>query len=263
MDIDRRTVVIGVIVLVALLSAGTLVLYTPTAATGTTPTTPTELNGSYSVSERVLVDGERFLERESIVDDETGEQRLVLAFEDISYDHYWTGDGEQYTKITAKSDDRLAEVLAESSNEVVLKADDEPSAIVAASGDDLADDSPAHYTFPDRLIHSQLKAPGYERTNTRTVDGREVSVYEPQTGWTKLTRDEAEDDTFYVADADGELHAGPDGQVRHANVTLERIDAATWGEYLLERGDPLTATVEYDVTESANQVAPAWMEDVR
>ncbi|SDR19669.1 hypothetical protein [Natronobacterium texcoconense] len=259
---NRRYAIVGVVALLALATTGTLVAYSPADATAGSPVEPSELEGSYTVSEATTVDGDPFFSRESTVDAETGEQRTTLSFEAITYDHYWTEDGDRYTKITAESEERLADRLEESDRETVVREyEAEPSVIVEPTEDTNADDGPAGDAFPDTLTHSQLAMTAFTETGTTTVDGTTVETYEPHTGWIDVG-DLADDrDTMYVADADGEVHVGPDEQLYHANVTLERIDAETWGGYLLERGDSSTTTFEYDVTESAENVSPAWFDD--
>ncbi|RKD98132.1 hypothetical protein [Halopiger aswanensis] len=260
---NRRYAIVGIVVLLAAATTGMLAGYSPTDATASSPATPTGLEGSYTVTETVLVDGDRFFERESIVDAETGAQRSVLLFEDSSYDSYWTGDGERYTKVAFESEARLEEWLAGSEDEVVRTVDDEHGAILAAS-DGAADraDGPVGDTFPDRLSHSQLEMAAFTETDETTVDGTTVETYEPRTGWIDVQLERSSHETVYVADADGEVRVGPDGRLRHANVTVERVDAETWGEYLLERGESYATTFEYDVAESTENVRPEWLDDV-
>ncbi|NGM67834.1 hypothetical protein G6M89_02210 [Natronolimnobius sp. AArcel1] len=258
---NRRYILLAVVVLVGIATAGILAVYSPADTRAAAPAEPTELEGTYTVSETLLLEGDLFFARDSIVDSDTGEQRETIAVEALTYDHYWSGDGERYTKTTADSADRLAEWLAETDDEVLRTNEDEHSAITTADGD-VTVEGPATAVYPDRLVHTQLEVSVFERTGETTDDDTPHSVYEPETGWTEIEGGDAEYETQYVTDADGEVHVDSDGQLQHSNVTLERVDAATWGEYVLERGDSWTTTLEYDVTETAENVRPEWTDDV-
>ncbi|EMA35653.1 hypothetical protein [Halobiforma nitratireducens] len=264
---DRRYAIVGAVALLALAAGGLLALYTPTAATASSPAEQSELDGSFAVSESITVDESQFVSRESIVDASTDEQRLLISFETVTYDHYWTGDDRQYTQITAASEQELADRLAESGDELRYEYDDEPSAIVESTAGENAT-GPANHTFPDTLTHSQLEMTAFEATGTTSADGTTLDVHEPRTGWTVVDAGDDDGDRLYVADADGEVRVD-DGQLRHANVTLERVDAETWGGYLLERGETSTIRYEYDVTESHEDededeaVQPDWIEKVQ
>ncbi|OVE85512.1 hypothetical protein [Natronolimnobius baerhuensis] len=257
---NRRSALLAVVICAGIVTTGVLAVYSPTDARAAEPADPTELEGSYTVSETVLVDDDLFVSLESTVDSDTGEQRETLAFEDITYDHYWSGDGERYTKATAESADRLEEWLAETDDEVLRTSEDEHSAITTADG--AVSDGPATAVYPDRLIYSQLEMTAFEQTAETTDSGTALAVYEPETGWTEIETGESTYETQYVTDTDGEVHVDEAGQLQYSNITLERVDASTWGEYVLERGESWTTTLEYDVIETAENVQPEWLEDV-
>ncbi|ARS90589.1 hypothetical protein B1756_13210 [Natrarchaeobaculum aegyptiacum] len=252
----------GIAVALVALGVGAAMIVTPAAESASSPATAGELEGSFTASERVLVDGEHFFARETIVDADAGEQRAVIAFEDVEYDHYWAGDGERYTKITTSSAQRLDDALEESDDQVVRELEGEYAAITRPPADvDSANDGPSSYVFPDRLVGSQLRMIAFEETNSTVVDGEPVEIHEPQTGWTAIDSEDTNREAMYVSNAGGEVHVGEGGRLHYANVTLERTDAETWGEYLLER-DAWTTTLEYEARETAEDVRPEWVGDV-
>ena len=261
---DRRYVIVVAIALLILALGGIIALYTPAAATASSPAEPSELDGTFAVAESVSVDDSPFFSRRSIVDASTGEQRQILSFEEVTYDHYWTGDDRQYTKIVAKNEAHLAEQLAETDGDIRYEYDDEPSVIVESTAAENATSATDH-TFPDTLTHSQLEMTAFEETGTTSADGSTLEVHEPKTGWTAVGDVAAERDQLYVADTDGEVHIDDDAQLRYANVTLERVDAETWGGYLLERGETWTTSYEYEVSESLDDVTvrPGWVNEIR
>ncbi len=260
---DRRYGVAVAFALLAFAAAGILTLYTPATTTASSPAEPGELDGSFAVSESITFDGSHFFSRETIVTDESGEQRLHLSFEDITYDHYWTDSGHQYTKITADTEAHLEEQLKELDvhEEVLYAYDDEPSVIVESMDDGNAT-GPADLSFPDTLTHSQLEMTAFEQTET--IEGTTLTKYESQTGWTEVDGS-ADDQTVYVADADGEIHIDESEQLQYATITLERVDAGTWGGYLLEREEAWTTSYEYEISESVEEatIRPEWVDHVR
>lgn len=260
-----RIVVLALLVLVA--GVAVLGFYSPATTNAAAPVDTVEKNGSFTVSERlVLEDDVVFVSKESTVDAETGERRQVLSFEDVTYDTYWAGDGESYTMISASDESAFTEAMANPGGKVIDRDRETHTAIVASeSADDAAEGGPEASTYPDLLIHSQLGMSAYEHVGTDTVDGTDVDVYEPKSGWMAVDpAGESGPESVYLSDASGELAVADDGTLHRSNVTLEGDHAATWGEYLLERfeGDTWRATVEYEYDPATSDPTPDWLERV-
>lgn len=264
---NRRWIVVPLLVLLSVATIGVLGFYTPSTVDAGTPIDPAEKNGSFTVTERlVLEDDAVFLSKESTVDAETGAQRQVLSFEDVAYDHYWTGDGDSYTRITASDESAFEEAIGDPGGEVI-DVDREKYVVIVASESaaESADAGPSGATYPDRLIHSQLRMTAYEHAGTDTVDGTDVDVYEPKSGWMAVDpAAESGPESVYMTEASGELVVGDDGTLHRSTVTLEGASAETLGEYLLERFDdePWRATVEYEYEQAANDPTPDWLEQI-
>lgn len=265
---NRRWIVVPLLVLLSVGTVGVLGFYTPSSVDASTPIDPAEKNGSFTVSERlVLGDDVVFVSTESTVDAEAGTQRHVLSFEDVTYDHYWTDDGDSYTRISASTDSAFEEAIDDHDGEMIDVDREEHVAIVASESAvaDSAAEGPAGATYPDRLIHSQLRMTAYDHAGSDTVDGTDVDVYEPKSGWIAVDpAAQSGPESVYLSDASGELAVADDGTLHRSTVTLEGVSAETWGDYLLERfdGDTWRATVEYEYDPVAGDPTPDWLERV-
>ncbi|THE66553.1 hypothetical protein D8Y22_01785 [Salinadaptatus halalkaliphilus] len=226
---------------------------------------PYQTTDEGTVTERILLEEEIvFVERKTTIDAETNAQRQRLAFEDITYDHYWTGDGRSYTKLTATDADTFEQATADRSGEILERDRSEYVAIIETDDVDPAD-RPDRTTDPDRLVHSQLEMAAYEHVRTDSIDGTEVDIYEPTSGWTTVAPgSDGQAESMYYEDASGELAVDADGALQRSNVTLEGVEAETWGDYLGARlGDEgWTVTIEYDRDNEPADPTPAWVDDL-
>ncbi|AXR77166.1 hypothetical protein [Natrarchaeobaculum sulfurireducens] len=253
----RRYAIVGAVVALAVVGVGTAILVTPSAETASSPATSDELEGSFTVSERITVDGTRFVERTTVVDERAGTQRQQISFENGSTDNYWDPSGNQYARLSAASERELDDSLEDTPGAVLERSAADHTAVVALD-EEAGVREPIESRYPDPLIADIFANIAYADVGTIEANGthtaESATVYEPREGWT-----DGPSRLRYVRHADGELHVGEADRLYYANVSLEAIDAETRLEYLLEHDERETLTMTYELERDTEGSAPDWL----
>lgn len=262
--IGRRTAVVGVIVVLAVVGAVGFAFAYPFERTDRTVPfdglAESDGNESAEVTATLIVDGRQFVAYDGVLS-EDGSGFLEIELDDSSYraERYSTADETVYSRIRVTNESQADGIGDEEEYDVLERAASDGLHTVHTKRTEPASLVDEYVSPRNGFVVSAAIRPDYDRVDTETSDGEVIYVYEPRESWNI----DDYGNGVRITNADGEARVDADtGELHAIDVSYDVTEASSYGEYYLERGETGTISVTYEYEAGEVDVdRPEWLDE--